>query len=90
MRALKDQDVQRIIQLFENELAMLPRVSRTDRMKLRKKITNTLMPLLQDSTVTEQRIMQRIDAKLSDVLALFFDPNLFRSKLAGLLADRTA
>ena len=88
MSALKDQDAQKILQMFENELAMLPRVSRTDKMKLRKKITNTLMPLLHDPTVTDQRILRRIDARLGDVLSLFYDPNTFKSKLASLLAEK--
>ena len=89
MSGLKNQDIHKIIQLFENELCMLPKVTRTDKMKLRKKILNTLMPLLNEPGVSPHSIALRIDSKLEDVLSLFLDTNLFRSKLTRLLNEKS-
>ena len=88
MKRLKGQEIQKVIQLFENELGMLPKVNRTDKMRLRKKILNTLMPLLNAPGVTPEIVAQRVENRLEDVLALFIDPNLFMSKLNSLLHEK--
>jgi len=88
MKRLKGQEIQKVIQLFENELGMLPKVNRTDKMRLRKKIQNTLMPLLNAPGVTPEIVAQRVESRLEDVLALFIDPNLFMSKLNNLLHEK--
>ena len=88
MSGLRNQDIQQIITLFENELVMLPNISRTDKMKLRRKISNVMMPMLNEPGINAQAIMKRVDSRLEDVLALFFDSNQFRYKLAGFLRER--
>jgi uncharacterized protein HemX len=88
MSQLKGQDIQQVVQLFENELGMLPRVNRTDKMKLRKKILNSLTPLLNEPDITAQAIIQRLESRLEDVLALFIDRNLFKAKLTSLLREK--
>ena len=88
MNRLKTQDLQQVIQLFENELCTLPKVSRVDKMKLRKKISNALMPLLNDPNANTDAIIRQVDKKLEGVTSLFFDAGNFKSKLAHLLNDR--
>jgi hypothetical protein len=87
MRQLRGHEIQQILQLFENELSMLPKVSRTDKMRLRKKIANTMMPTLNQPNIGAATIIGRIENRLEDVLALFVDPNLFKSKLSRLLCE---
>jgi hypothetical protein len=88
MRRLKGHDIQQLVQLFENELSMLPKVNRTDKMKLRKKILNTIMPLVNEPNVTPHAIVQRIENRLEDVLALFLDTSFFKTKLTALLNEK--
>ena len=42
MAKLRSRDIQKVIQLFDNELLMIPRLSKVDRMKMRKKIINVI------------------------------------------------
>ncbi len=88
MSSLRGTDIQQILQLFENELGMLPKVNRTDKMRLRKKILNTLAPVLNSPGATSRAILQRVDSRLEDVLELFLDAELFRAKLISLLAEK--
>lgn len=87
MRQLRGNEIQQILQLFENELSMLPKVSRTDKMRLRKKITNTMMSTLNQPNVSADTIISRVENRLDDVLAMFVDTNLFKSKLSRILSE---
>lgn len=88
MNRLKGHDIQQLVQLFENELSMLPKINRTDKMKLRKKVLNTLMPLVNEPDAAPQAIVQRVENRLGDVLALFLDPGHFKVKLTSMLHEK--
>ena len=85
MAKLRSRDIQKVIQLFDNELLMIPRLSKVDRMKLRKKIINVLQPALNSTTMKPEVIILEVEHKLSDILRQFIDSYGFRSRLADLI-----
>ena len=87
MGQLRGTEIQQIIQLFENEMSMLPKVGRTDKMKLRRKISNALMPILNHPKVTADMVTGRVQNKLEDVLSMFIDKNMFMTRLSQLLRE---
>jgi hypothetical protein len=87
MGQLRGIEIQQIIQLFENEMSMLPKVGRTDKMKLRRKISNALVPTLNHPKVTVDMVTGRVQNKLDDVVALFIDRNQFMTRLNQLLRE---
>jgi len=85
MAKLRSRDIQKVIQLFDNELLMIPRLSKVDKMKLRKKIINVLQPALNSTTMKPEVIILEVEHKLSDILRQFIDSYGFRSRLADLI-----
>ena len=85
MPKLKNRDVQKVIQLFESELTIIPRLSKVDRMKLRRRIVNVVQPALKSPITTPQMFMGTVEDKLSGVIRLFRDGYGFRIKLNTLV-----
>lgn len=81
MPKLKNREIQKVIQLFENEMILIPRMSKVDRMKLRKRIVNVVQPALKSPIATPQICMGTVEDKLSSVMRLFRDSYGFRVKL---------
>ena len=81
MPKLKNREIQKVIQLFENEMILIPRMSKIDRMKLRKRIVNVVQPALTSPIATPQIFMGTVEEKLSSVMRLFRDSYGFRVKL---------
>ena len=75
----------KVIQLFDTELLMIPRLSKVDRMKMRKKIINVLQPALNSTTMKPEVIVLEIEHKLSAILLQFIDSYGFRSRLTDVI-----
>ena len=81
MPKLRHRDIQDVIHLFDNELSMLSRVSKVEKMKLRRKITNVVLPALSSPSIAPEIFVNSIEEKLSDVINLFMDQWGFKEKL---------
>jgi len=88
MGTLTLRDAEEILQMFEKELNTIPGLARIEKMKLRKKIVNTLRPVLLEKGQNAKVILNIVDDKLYNVLSLFFDEYGFRKKLANLLSQK--
>ena len=74
-------DVESILKLFELELSTLNRLSRLDKMKIRRRVANAILPALAASNSKPDLFLNMVENKLRDVFDLFFDGWGFREKL---------
>ena len=81
MARYQHKDVESILKLFELELSTLNRLSRLDKMKIRKRVANAILPALAASNSEPDVFLNMVENKLRDVFALFFDGWGFREKL---------
>jgi len=88
MKKLSGTDVQRIIQLFENELNMLHGVSVIEKMQYRRKIMNVLMPAFAVTDVKVESVISAVEQRLGDVLKIFQDGDNFKEKLRREIQDK--
>ena len=82
MAKLRNRDIQKIIQIFDNELMMLARIGKSEKMKMRKKIVNLVQPALKSSTTQPEVFILEVENKLSDIISLFIDTYGFHNRLA--------
>ena len=87
MASLNNQDIQEILKLFENELNMLARIDRIEKMEMRKKIKDAIVPISRMDIRKSTIFMDIVEEKLHDVFTLFIDGYEFRKKLARKLSD---
>ena len=88
MGRLKQKDIQDILRLFENELNSLSRISKVEKMKIRKKIVNALSSTLALNMKKPEIFTATLEGKLYDVIDLFIDGWGFREKLARKIGDK--
>ena len=88
MKRLSGTDIQRIIQVFENELNTIHGVSVTEKMKLRRKIMNVLMPAFAVTNVKVEAVMRTVEEKLGGVLRMFHNGDGFKQKLRREINDK--
>lgn len=81
MARYQHNDVESILKLFELELSTLNRLSRLDKMKIRKRVANAILPALAASNSEPDLFLNMVENKLRDVFDLFFDGWGFREKL---------
>lgn len=81
MARYQHKDVESILRLFELELSTLNRLSRLDKMKIRKRVANAILPALAASNSEPDLFLNMVENKLRDVFDLFFDGWGFREKL---------
>ena len=81
MARYQHKDVESILKLFELELSTLNRLSRLDKMKIRKRVANAILPALAASNSEPDLFLNMVENKLRDVFDLFFDGWGFREKL---------
>ncbi len=74
-------DVESILKLFERELSTLHRLSRIEKMKIRKRVANAILPALAASKSEPDMFLNMVESKLRDVFDMFFDGWGFREKL---------
>jgi hypothetical protein len=82
MAKLRNKDIQKVIQVFDNELLMIQRVSKIEKMKMRKKVVNIVQPALTSATTTPAIFMHEVETKLSQVIKQFMDSYGFHRKLS--------
>ena len=81
MARYQHKDVESILKLFELELSTLNRLSRIEKMKIRKRVANAIIPALAASNSEPDMFLNVVENKLRDVFDLFFDGWGFREKL---------
>jgi len=81
MARYQHKDVESILKLFELELSTLHRLSRIEKMKIRKRVANAILPALAASNSEPDMFLNMVENKLRDVFDLFFDGWGFREKL---------
>ena len=81
MPRYQHKDVESILKLFELELSTLHNLSRIEKMKIRKRVANTILPALNASKSEPDMFLNMVENKLRDVFNLFFDGWGFREKL---------
>jgi hypothetical protein len=80
-------DKQEILALFETEMGLLGRLTKLEKMKMRRRITNVVQPALSTSFVSPELFMGTVEEQLSDVLSQFRDRWEFRNKLQQKVSD---
>ena len=78
-------EIEAILKLFEKEMSTLNRLSKTEKMKIRKKVANSILPALSLSNSEPDIFLKIIENKLKDVFDLFFDSWGFRERLHTLV-----
>ena len=81
MARYQHKDVESILKLFELELSTLHNISRVEKMKIRKRVANAILPALAASNSEPDMFLNMVENKLRDVFDLFFDGWGFREKL---------
>ena len=82
MARLKHKDKLEILGLFEQELSTLVRMTKVEKMKLRKRIFNVVVPALAAPSLSSEVFMGTVENKLYGVVNHFLDPSEFHNKLA--------
>ena len=85
MAKLRNRDIQKVIQLFDNELLMISRVTKIEKMKMRKRIVNVVQPALKLSTMKPEIFILEVEKKLPAILRQFIDSYGFKNRLTGVV-----
>ena len=85
MKRYQHKEIEAILKLFEKELATINHLSRVEKMKIRKRVVNSILPALQTSNSEADVFLHLIENKLRDVFDLFFDGWGFRDNLRSLV-----
>ena len=85
MMRYQHQEIEAILKLFERELATLNRLSKVEKMKIRKRVASSILPALTLSNSEPDAFLNIVENKLKDVFDLFFDAWGFREKLHNLV-----
>jgi len=88
MGRIKQRDIQDILKLFENELNMISRMSKIEKMKARKRILNALSSSVAMNIKKPELFLATLEGKLYDVFDLFNDSWGFREKLARKIREK--
>jgi hypothetical protein len=78
-------EIEAILKLFEKELSTLNRLSKIEKMKIRKRVANSILPALNLSKSEPDVFLNIVENKLRDVFDMFFDSWGFREKLHTLV-----
>ena len=73
--------MQEIMKLFEDELSLLIRMDRIEKMDLRQRINNVVLPILEMNIPNSKFFMDIVEDRLNDVVKLFTDGYEFKKKL---------
>jgi len=74
-------EIEAILKLFELELSTLNRLSKVEKMKIRKRVSSSILSALLASKSEPDAFINMVEHKLSDVFNLFFDGWGFKKKL---------
>ncbi len=78
----KEKTIQEILELFENQLSLLIRMDKLEKMKIRKRIRDVVLLTLGIDIRHPKIFMNIMEDKLQDVFDLFHDGLEFKKKLA--------
>ena len=81
MARLKQKDIQDLLRLFDYELNTMSRMSKIEKMKIRKKVVNALSIASALHIKKSDLFMSTLEGKLYDVFDKFVDSWGFREKL---------
>ncbi len=81
MARLKQKDIQDLLRLFDYELNTMSRMSKIEKMKIRKKVFNALSTASALNIKKSDLFMSTLEGKLYDVFDIFIDSWGFREKL---------
>ena len=87
MARLKHKDKLEILGLFEQELSTLARMTKVEKMKLRKRIFNVVVPALAVPSLSSEVFMGTVENKLHGVVTQFLDPLEFHNTLAQRVGE---
>jgi hypothetical protein len=85
MKRYQHNEIEAILKLFERELATLNRLTKIEKMKIRKRVANSILPALSASSSEPDAFLNIIETKLRDVFDMFFDGWGFRENLRKLV-----
>ena len=88
MAPLDNKDIREILKLFENELNLLVRIDKFEKMEIRKRIKDTILPISDMDIRKPTILMDIVEDKLHDVFDLFIDGYEFRKKLERKLTKK--
>ena len=88
MASLKKKDIREILKMFENELNLLIRIDKLEKMEIRKKIKDVIIPISEMDIKKPNIFMDIVEEKLHDVFDLFIDGYEFRKKLERKLTEK--
>jgi hypothetical protein len=80
--------MQEIMKLFDYELNLLIRIDRFEKMDLRKKINNIVLPILKMDIPHPTIFMDIVEDRLYEVLNMFTDGYEFKKKLEGKVTEK--
>jgi hypothetical protein len=78
----KEKAIQEIIELFENQLSLLIRMDKLEKMEIRTRIRDVVLPAMRMDIRHPKILMNIMEDKLQDVFSLFQDGLEFKKKLA--------
>ena len=85
MQRYQHREIEAILKLFEKELSTLNQISRIEKMKIRKRVANSILPALNMSNSEPDAFINIVENKLRDVFDMFFDTWGFRERLHRLV-----
>ncbi len=88
MSRLNPGDAKEILQMLEDGINLMPRLGKTEKMKMRSKIRKQFIWLLDLKNPTADMVFHQLETKLSDVFSLY--PYGFSNKLKKLLEEKSA
>jgi hypothetical protein len=88
MVSLKKKDIREILKMFEDELNLLIRIDNLEKMEVRKKIKDVIIPMSEIDIKKPNIFMDIVEEKLHDVFDLFIDGYEFRKKLERKLTEK--
>jgi hypothetical protein len=81
MAKLKQKDIQDLLRLFDYELNTLQRMSKIEKMKIRKRVVNAISTTSALNIKKPDLFMSTLEGKLYNVFDVFMDGWGFREKL---------
>jgi hypothetical protein len=88
MASLNKKDIGEILKFFENELNLLIRIDKFEKMEIRKRINDVITPMSELEIRKPNIFMDIVEDKLHYVFDLFIDGYEFRKKLERKLIDK--
>lgn len=88
MPSLSDNDIREILKMFEDQLNLLIRMDKLEKMDVRKKIMDVILPIFKLDIREPKIIMEIVEDKLHDVFDLFIDGYEFKKKLARKITEK--